>query len=176
VDSNSDGIPDMCDAYPHKIKDVYFIFSPYEKPKTASEADAVYYYPSMIEGGQSVKVYILGEDKFNFSSVNTVMTTTPEDRWPLFPTTQYVTRYGFTNQMGRAEIPVCCEAYGVPSCGTEYKENCCEALFRSGCDVRYLSQVTRLRGAMRWAGATIMDSMPSFPWGTPQCSRDDLKD
>ena len=174
VDSNQDGQADLWDVYPHEVKDLYLRFSPKISPAYASETDFNFSFP-YLQGGESVRIYILSDPEFRFSSKDTVLNTHPNDGWIHQHHDYVLAKYAIANQVTHEETQVCCDVSGVPPCGTSYSDpSCCEVVYAQGCDVRYYPAFTPFRGAPRWQGAMVTQYFQSYPPGT-ECNWDELR-
>jgi hypothetical protein len=153
VDSNGNGIPEW-DVYPHDLENLYINFSTLDNPQSASAQNHDHMFP-YVAAGDSARLFILSDNKFNHSMKGTLLALDPDDNFGHLPFGGTV----FTNQSA-----IYNQVQLIPEGSPYYDPD--QVLYG-----RYVpSTYSTFRGVLKWKGINGINS--PYPQDA-QCDYDD---
>jgi len=152
VDTNNDGIADLWDVYKHSQKDIYVKISSQTDPKNASPTDYTFSIPALAAGGFARNFYILTDEHFSYSIVETWVNDNQSDPWsPLPSQARLYTGDAIKNQTDYVDSAALCSPLTAP------------------CYIWWYPEFLSYRNRDEWWGSGVMYINNAYPQGS-ECS------
>ena len=146
---NNNGIADEWDVYQHSQKDIYVKISTQADPKKASSTDYTFTVPVLAAGNFSRTFYILTDDNFSYSIVETWKNDDEKDPWVLVPSeARLFTGTSIKNQTDYVEDEALCYPDSAP------------------CYIWWYPEFLSYRERDEWWGAGVMYTNKAYPEGS----------